>query len=98
MNDQDHSLSLSDPDRSLVLSHFLTNFLKNLASCHTTLTLKKKEDSLKLFMKEIKDAAEEREFNRMQRHNESLKAKREANKCFSDKMDALISLFKKDNK
>jgi hypothetical protein len=24
MNDQDHSLSLSDPDRSLVLSHFLT--------------------------------------------------------------------------
>jgi hypothetical protein len=22
MNDQDHSLSLSDPDRSLVLSHF----------------------------------------------------------------------------
>jgi hypothetical protein len=35
MNDQDHSLSLSDPDRSLVLSHFLTNFLRNLASCHT---------------------------------------------------------------
>jgi hypothetical protein len=35
MNDQDHSLSLSDPDRSLVLSHFLTNFLQNLASCHT---------------------------------------------------------------
>jgi hypothetical protein len=34
MNDQDHSLSLSDPDRSLVLSHFLTNFLQ-LASCHT---------------------------------------------------------------
>jgi hypothetical protein len=34
MNDQDHSLSLSDPDRSLVLSHFLTNFLQNLASCH----------------------------------------------------------------
>jgi hypothetical protein len=27
MNDQDHSQSLSDPDRSLVLSHFLTNFL-----------------------------------------------------------------------
>jgi hypothetical protein len=26
MNDQDHSLSLSDPDRSLVLSHFLTKF------------------------------------------------------------------------
>jgi hypothetical protein len=35
MNDQDHSLSSSDPDRSLVLSHFLTNFLQNLASCHT---------------------------------------------------------------
>jgi hypothetical protein len=35
MNDQDHSLSLSDPDRSLVLSHFQTNFLQNLASCHT---------------------------------------------------------------
>jgi hypothetical protein len=35
MNDQDHSLSLSDPDRSFVLSHFLTNFLQNLASCHT---------------------------------------------------------------
>jgi hypothetical protein len=38
MNDQDHSLSLSDPDRSLVLSHLLTNFLQNLASCHTALT------------------------------------------------------------
>jgi hypothetical protein len=48
MNDQDHSLSLSDltktdcdPDRSLVLieglSHFLTNFLQNLASCQTSL-------------------------------------------------------------
>jgi hypothetical protein len=37
MNDQDHSLSLSDPDRSLVLSHLLTNFLQNLASCHTAL-------------------------------------------------------------
>jgi hypothetical protein len=37
--DQDHSLSLSDPDRSLVLSHFLTNFLQNLASCHTALRL-----------------------------------------------------------
>jgi hypothetical protein len=34
-----HSLSLSDPDRSLVLSHFLTNFLQNLASCHTALRL-----------------------------------------------------------
>jgi hypothetical protein len=36
--DQDHSLSLSDPDRSMVLSHFLTNFLQNLASCHTAFT------------------------------------------------------------
>jgi hypothetical protein len=40
MNDQDHSLSLSDPDRSLVLSHFLTNFLQNLASCHRALSIK----------------------------------------------------------
>jgi hypothetical protein len=53
MNDQDHSLSFSDPvsfdqdlrktdydpDRSLVLSHFLTNFLQNLASCHTALII-----------------------------------------------------------
>jgi hypothetical protein len=38
--DQDHSLSLLDPDRSLVLSHFLTNFLQNLASCHTALISK----------------------------------------------------------
>jgi hypothetical protein len=37
MNDQDHSLSLSDANRSLVLSHFLTNFIQNLASCQTTL-------------------------------------------------------------
>jgi hypothetical protein len=37
MNDQDHSLSLSDPDRSLVLSHLLVNFLKNLVSCQTSL-------------------------------------------------------------
>jgi hypothetical protein len=35
MNDRDHSLSLSDPDRSLVLSHLLVNFLKNLVSCQT---------------------------------------------------------------
>jgi hypothetical protein len=40
MNDQDHSLFLSDPDRSLVLSYFLTNFLQNLASCHTALRCK----------------------------------------------------------
>jgi hypothetical protein len=37
MNDQDHSLSLSDPDRSLALSHFLTNPPQNSASCHTAL-------------------------------------------------------------
>jgi hypothetical protein len=37
MNDEDHCLSLSDPDRSLVPSHFLTNLLQNLASCHTAL-------------------------------------------------------------
>jgi hypothetical protein len=36
MNDQDHSLSLSDPDHSLVLSHLLVNFLKNLVSCQTS--------------------------------------------------------------
>jgi hypothetical protein len=35
MNHQDHSLFLSDPDRSLALSHFL----QNLASCHTAFTL-----------------------------------------------------------
>jgi hypothetical protein len=40
MNDQDHSLSLSDPDRSLVLSHLLVNFLINLASCQTGFTQK----------------------------------------------------------
>jgi hypothetical protein len=40
MNDQYHSLSLSDPDRSLLLSHFLTNLLQNLASCHTALKRK----------------------------------------------------------
>jgi hypothetical protein len=38
MNDQDHSLSLSDPDRSLVLSHLLVNFLKNLVCCQTSLS------------------------------------------------------------
>jgi hypothetical protein len=40
MNDQDHSLSLSDPDRSLVLSHLLVNFFKNLVSCQTSFTQK----------------------------------------------------------
>jgi hypothetical protein len=40
MNDQDHSLSLSDPDRSLVLSHLLVNFLGNLVSCQTSLSHK----------------------------------------------------------
>jgi hypothetical protein len=37
MNDQDHSLSLSDPDRSLVLS-FSNKFSTFLASCHTAFT------------------------------------------------------------
>jgi hypothetical protein len=41
MNDQDHSLSLSDPDRSLVLSHLLVNFLKNLVSCQTSLSVQR---------------------------------------------------------
>jgi hypothetical protein len=39
MNDQDLTKTDYDPDRSLVLieglSHFLTNFLQNLASCQT---------------------------------------------------------------
>jgi hypothetical protein len=43
MNDQDLTKADYDPDRSLVLieglSHFLTNFLQNLASCQTSLTL-----------------------------------------------------------
>jgi hypothetical protein len=41
MNDQDLTKADYDPDRSLVLieglSHFLTNFLQNLASCQTSL-------------------------------------------------------------
>jgi hypothetical protein len=40
MNDQDLTKTDDDPDRSLVLieglSHFLTNFLQNLASCQTS--------------------------------------------------------------
>jgi hypothetical protein len=43
MNDQDLTKTDYDPDRSLVLiaglSHFLTNFLQNLASCQTSLRL-----------------------------------------------------------
>jgi hypothetical protein len=43
MNDQDLTKTDYDPDRSLVLieglSHFLTNFLQNLASCQTSLNL-----------------------------------------------------------
>jgi hypothetical protein len=42
MNDQDLTKTDYDPDRSLVLieglSHFLTNFLQNLASCQTSFT------------------------------------------------------------
>jgi hypothetical protein len=45
MNDQDLTKTDYDPDRSLVLieglSHFLTNFLQNLASCQTSLSLNK---------------------------------------------------------
>jgi hypothetical protein len=41
MSDQDLTKTDYDPDRSLVLieglSHFLTNFLQNLASCQTSL-------------------------------------------------------------
>jgi hypothetical protein len=41
MNDQNLTKTDYDPDRSLVLieglSHFLTNFLQNLASCQTSL-------------------------------------------------------------
>jgi hypothetical protein len=41
MNDQDLKKTDYDPDRSLILieglSHFLTNFLQNLASCQTSL-------------------------------------------------------------
>jgi hypothetical protein len=44
MNDQDLTKTDYDPDRSLVLieglSHFLTNFLQNLASCQTSFTYK----------------------------------------------------------
>jgi hypothetical protein len=43
MNDQYLTKTDYDPDRSLVLieglSHFLTNFLQNLASCQTSFTL-----------------------------------------------------------
>jgi hypothetical protein len=50
MNDQDLTKTDYDPDRSLVLieglSHFLTNFLENLASCQTSL--------ISLFVFEIK--------------------------------------------
>jgi hypothetical protein len=42
MNDQDLTKTDYDPDRSLVLieglSHFLTNFLQNLAWCQTSFT------------------------------------------------------------
>jgi hypothetical protein len=54
MNDQDHSLSLSDPDRSLVLSHLLVklvNFLKNLVSCQTSLTDALQLDFIRFFIK-----------------------------------------------
>jgi hypothetical protein len=56
MNDQDLTKTDYDPDRSLVLikglSHFLTNFLQNLASCQTSLKItfaKKTELPLKIW-------------------------------------------------
>jgi hypothetical protein len=55
MNDQDLTKTDDDPDRSLVviegLSHFLTNFLQNLAPCQTSFihdlhkTMEKKQNS-----------------------------------------------------
>jgi hypothetical protein len=57
MNDQDLTKTDYDPDRSLVLieglSHFLTNFLQNLASSQTSLkhviiTKKKRRKELQL--------------------------------------------------
>jgi hypothetical protein len=52
MNDQDLTKTDYDPDRSLVLieglSHFLTNFLQNLASCQTSLKLEKCWDYSKI--------------------------------------------------
>jgi hypothetical protein len=43
MNDQDLTKTDYDADRLLVLikglSHFLTNFLQNLASCQTSFTI-----------------------------------------------------------
>jgi hypothetical protein len=45
MTDQDLTKTDYDPDRSLVLieglSHFLTNFLQNLASCQTSFSHEK---------------------------------------------------------
>jgi hypothetical protein len=47
MNDQDLTKTDYDPGRSLVLieglSHFLTNFLQNLASCQTSLRIIKRQ-------------------------------------------------------
>jgi hypothetical protein len=56
MNDQDLTKTDYDPDRSLVLieslSHFLTNFLQNLASCQTSLrnVSAQREDGLLKFL------------------------------------------------
>jgi hypothetical protein len=36
---QDLTKTDYDPDRSLVLSHLLVNFLKNLVSCQTSLIM-----------------------------------------------------------
>jgi hypothetical protein len=51
MNDQDLTKTDYDPDSSLVLieglSHFLTNFLQNLVSCHTAFILSEGTSSQK---------------------------------------------------
>jgi hypothetical protein len=54
MNDQDLTKTDYDPDRSLVLieglSHFLTNFLQNLASCQTSFSKHFSVYGLQLFL------------------------------------------------
>jgi hypothetical protein len=69
MNDQDLTKADYDPDRSLVLieglSHFLTNFLQNLASCQTSFRVRNKapktvKQSIGCSLKfPVKDGAEE---------------------------------------
>jgi hypothetical protein len=49
------------------------------------------EDDDQPVKKKKTNSEKQRELNRMQRHNESLKAKRELTNVFSEKIDALIS-------